>query len=84
MWTTMPGIKWFIDWLTDWLIHNEDRWSETALLSDARVKVFKCTKLKAKPSSKWTTAAFYVLCDEASFTVNLYGLTVELRDWYFR
>jgi len=57
------------------------------MLSEAGVNV-KCSKLKPKPDTTWTTAAFYVLCDEDSrdgfFDEAIWPEGAELRDWYFK
>jgi len=58
------------------------------MLSEAGVNGVKCSKLKPKPDTTWTTAAFYVSCDEDSrdvfFDEAIWQEGAELRDWYFK
>jgi len=58
------------------------------MLSDAGVNGVKCSKLKPKPDSTWTTAAFYVSCEEDSrdvfFDEAIWPEGPELSDCYFK
>jgi len=58
-----------------------------SLLEAAGVKVIRCRKLVPK-SELWTTAAFYVACEEESKDIFYDEATwpegAELRDWYYK
>ena len=62
----------------------------TAMLTDAGVKVVRCTRLKQKPGAtyQWKTAAFFVSCEESCqdifYKEDIWPEGAELRDWYFK